>query len=98
VAAGSVGSQRVGGIDLFSRLNGVPQSLAVEHLAAARIVVDHESGIDQRPLIFQQPIDAIGIAARFLVGVEDHDDIAIGFEPLLLQPDQIGGQDGDPRS
>jgi len=63
------------------------------HCIAGAIRVDGKAGIDQIPVGLEQPLDARCVAASLLVGGEGRDDVAVGGETLVLQPDQ-GHQDG----
>src|SRR5262249_6395123 len=59
---------------------------------AASTFVQTELGFDQRSMVFQQPFDSVVIAALF-IGCQRDDDVAVGFESLLFEADQIGDED-----
>ena len=76
----------------FHRLDAVADGLAVLDPDAAAFV-QREFGIDERTLVLDQPTDAVAVAIEDLfVGVERHDDVAIGSEAFLLVADEIGDQ------
>ena len=77
-------------IDFLARLDFVDQILAGLHLTRAALV-DGQSGIDEMAMGFHQPFDTVEVAA-FLVGGQGQNQISIGFEAFLLQPDQVRRQ------
>ena len=74
----------------LARLHFVGQVLALAHVAAAAFV-DREFGVDQVLVVLHEPVDAVEIAA-FFVGREREDQIAVGDEAFLLQPNHVGDE------
>ena len=54
---------------------------------AAAIVVEHELGIDQFAMVFDQPVDSVRRAALF-IGRHREDDVAVGNVSFFLHADQ----------
>ena len=75
-------------IDLFARLDFIHQILAVLQLTRAAFV-DGQFGVDELAMVFEQPFDAVEVAA-FFVGGQRENQIAIRREAFLLQPNQVG--------
>src|ERR1700732_5289788 len=81
------------GINFFAGLNRREQALVLLLLALAAIEVDAVFGVDPIAMLLQQPVDAV-IIPPFLVGSQREDQIAIGSETFLFQPDEVRNQDG----
>ncbi len=75
------------GVELFGRVDGHHHGLSAARVDPAAIGIERKFGIDQIAMIAQQPFDAVG-AARFFVGSERENDVAIGMEIFLVETDQ----------
>ena len=64
---------------------------AILHLPSAAVGVDAEVGVDEVPAIAEQPRNAVGVAAFLVLGQGD-DDVAVGREPFLFEPDECRDQ------
>src|SRR5262249_31635710 len=51
-------------------------------------------GVDQVTVLLDEPIDTIVLSARFFVGGEGNDQVAVRTVVLLLEADQVGDPDG----
>jgi len=77
-------------IHLLGRLDLVGQVLPVAHVAAAALV-DRELGVDEIPVLADQPLGAVELTALLVCG-EREDQIAFRLEPFPLQANQVGDE------
>src|SRR4029078_2827961 len=73
-------------VHLLARLHAVRNLARALRLTAAGFV-QTELRIDQLPLVLEQPVDAVVIAALFIRG-ESEDDVTLGDDSLLLEAQQ----------
>src|SRR5262249_15600504 len=71
----------------FACLHLVCQITALPHAAAAALI-DSEFGVNEIPVIFHEPVDAIEITALF-VRCQGENEIAIRRETFLFQTNQV---------
>ena len=93
VAAGVEGFELVVDVDFFAGLDGGAQAGVAFAFEFAAVEVDAVGGVDPVAVSFQEPVDAVVVAA-FFVGGEGEDQVAVGSEIFFFQADEIGDQDG----
>ncbi len=86
--------QFVGGVGLFAGLDAHVVGHAVLPHRAIAIGVEGEAGVHQIAVGGEQPLNAVGVAAAFLVGGEGGDDVTVRDEALPLHADQGGEHQG----
>ena len=78
--------------DFFAGLDRVADWFAVLQPDTAALI-QGEFGIDQVAVVFQQPLDSQRILVEdFFIGLQRHDDVAVGLVALLSVADEIGDE------
>ena len=75
------------GVDLFGCRDAYRDWLSFVGIDTARIGIEDKLGVDERAMIFQQPVDTVGGTA-FLIRGEGEDQVAVRLVVFLLETDE----------